>query len=288
MRPPFLRACLCLTASALLLGPLTVRAEGAFSASALRQGLAQAAPEQAASDMELPALGELLPPLPELPRGRVLLVLDGDSVRLADRRTIRLACIDAPDLGLSGPDRRAPEEHRKNFHVEPGTAEDDEPRPPRAVEQTHAAQAHDALRHRALRQAVTLLAPSSRKDPQGRLVCDVELDDGTSLSAYLVSRGLAYVVRDPDYPQEYADALLALQNRAMAERLGFWGTILDLEAARQPWIGSSETGLFYSSRDVRGQQIKPRLRVYFGTLLDAFAAGFAPASSRDFWPGVVR
>ena len=85
-------------------------------------------------------------------------------------------------------------------------------------------------------------------------MCDVLLEDGTSLSAFMVEHGFAYVVRDADFPREYVQMLLKLQARAMANRRGFWGVILSLEAAKHPWIGNTQTHLFYSSQDVRGQQ----------------------------------
>ncbi len=276
MRPPLALAALCLLLPAMLAADPACGADGSGAPS----------PAATAAAQERPALdlGRYLTPLELRPTSRVTLVLDGDTLRLADRRSVRLACIDAPDLALSPPLKVSGRDgKRKNFYVEPGTVED-RPEPPRASEQRFAAAAHGMLRSAALKRTVTLMAPSSRRDPQGRLVCDAVLDDGVSLSGLMVSRGLAYVVRDPEYPEDYLTALFQLQAEAIAARRGFWGVILSLEAARQPWIGSSESGLFYSSRDVRGQQIKPRLRVYFGTLLDAFSQGFAPASSRDFWP----
>lgn len=313
MRIPLSRVCLCLALSVLLSGPSEGRAEGSFSAFPLQTPLQpaqqsvrqpepqlshqpqrkpglQPAPVRDIPDLTLPEL----PPLPEQPAGRIMFILDGDSVRLADRRTIRLACIDAPDLALSSPyNPRFGELKRDNFYVVPGTVHEDPEQAeashstrqrPQAKEQMYAAEAKQKLVPLVLKERVTLRAPYSRKDTHGRLVADVVLDDGTSLSAFMVSMGLAFVVRDPDYPEDYVTSLLSLQRAAIAGHRGFWNILFALEASREPWIGNSETFLFYSSRDVRGQQIKPRLRVYFGTLLDAFLAGFAPARSRDFWP----
>lgn len=239
----------------------------------------------------------VLPDIPELeprPRAIVLQIPDGDTLRLTDRRVIRLACIDAPDLALSQPTLFTNQELREeNFHVEKdeetqakGTKKGQRSR--RHVEQYFAVEARDALRKLALKRHVTLRAEASRKDPQGRLLADVVLEDGTSLAAFLVENGFAYVVHDPHFPQGYLDALYALQQKAMQARRGFWGRILELEAARLPWTGNTETRLFYSGNDVRSQQIKPRLRMYFGTLLDAFSSGYAPARSRDFWPAADK
>ena len=96
--------------------------------------------------------------------------------------------------------------------------------------------------------------------------------------------GLAYVVFDRDFPPEYQEVLLKLQRRAMRARRGFWDRILGMEAAKRTYTGDRETKLFYAASDVRGLKVKPRMRVYFGNLLDAFNAGFAPARSTDFWP----
>ncbi len=225
-----------------------------------------------------------LPPLRTAPGGRVVLVPDGDTLRLADRRTVRLACIDAPDLAVSQP-TRFPEEdlRKKNFRLD-NAAGSEKPRRQAAEEQYFAREAQRALRGLCQGRTLTLRSPVAKKDRQGRLMADAVLPDGTSPAAAMVAQGLAYVVSDPDYPQAYVDALLRLQTEALSARRGFWGRILSLEAARQPWIGNTQTRLFYSGSDVRGQQIKPRQRLYFGTLLDAFSAGFAPAASRDFWP----
>lgn len=239
----------------------------------------------------------VLPDIPNLeprPRAIVLQIPDGDTLRLTDRRVIRLACVDAPDLALSQPTHFANQELREeNFRVEgenrkaAGDADKKALRRKdarRHVNQYFALEARDALRKLALKRHVTLRAKIRKKDPQGRLVADVVLENGTSLAAFLVENGFAYVVHDPDFPKGYLEALYALQHRAMQARRGFWGKILEIEAARLPWTGNTETRLFYSGNDVRSQQIKPRLRMYFGTLLDAFSSGYAPANSRDFWP----
>ena len=96
--------------------------------------------------------------------------------------------------------------------------------------------------------------------------------------------GLAYVVFDKDFSPKYQEVLLKLQRRAMRARRGFWDRILGMDAAKRTYTGDRETKLFYAASDVRGLKVKPRMRVYFGNLLDAFNAGFAPARSTDFWP----
>lgn len=257
--------------------------------------LALAAPVQAedmvlsapapTSEEELPALPDL-PLLAHRPKAIVVQVPEGDSLRLTDRRIIRLACIDTPDLALSRPTFFPHQELREeNFHVDEAAVEENsaERKLPR-VNQYFAVEARDALRRLAAKKHVILRAETPRKDPMGRLVADVVLEDGTSLAAFLVEHGFAYVVHDPAFPRAYHEALFALQLKAIQARRGFWGRILDLDAAHLPWVGNTETRLFYSGKDIRSQQIKPRLRMYFGTLLDAFSSGYAPVNARDFWP----
>ncbi len=234
-----------------------------------------------------------VPLLPHKPRAIVVQVPDGDTLRLTDRRIIRLACLDTPDLAFSRPTTFTHQELREeNFRADDTVVKEEakEARQARQkpVNQYFALEARDALRRLAAKKHVLLRAATSRKDPQGRLIADVLVEDGTSggtsLAAFLVEHGFAYVVHDPMFSRAYHEALYALQLKAIQARRGFWGVILELDAARLPWVGNTETRLFYSGNDVRSQQIKPRLRMYFGTLLDAFSSGYAPANSRDFWP----
>ena len=301
MRLPSLRALRACLLPCLLLSVLFVPAKSTLCASSPAEAPAKAsvnAPANAAADapadapeIAVPAAEEdgiphekLLPLLEKQPEGRVVMVLDGDTLRLADRRTIRLACIDAPDRSFSSPMYHANQGLREdNFQPARGSVRTEQ-RSFRGMEYKYAYEAYKELKKKALKQSVLLAAPKREKDPQGRLIADVILRDGTSLNSYLVANGLAYVVINPSYPKEYTDALVALQNKAIAEKCGFWDMLFSLEAARQPYTGNKATSLFYSGNDIRSQQIKPRLRVYFGTLMDAFMAGFAPASASDFWP----
>lgn len=104
----------------------------------------------------------------------------------------------------------------------------------------------------------------------------------------MVRSGCAYVVYDPDFPKAYQQDLLEQQTDAIHARRGFWSLILSGSAAGRTFTGDSATRLFYSSTDVRGLRLKPRMRVYFGNLLDAFSSGYAPARSTDFWPVNLR
>ena len=144
------------------------------------------------------------------------------------------------------------------------------------------------LQQTAAGKKVTLRAEKQEKDKQGRILCDLELGDGTTLSSRMVRSGCAYVVYDPDFPKAYQQNLLEQQTDAIHARRGFWSLILSGSAAGRTFTGDSATRLFYSSTDVRGLRLKPRMRVYFGNLLDAFSSGYAPARSTDFWPVNLR
>lgn len=285
MRFPLVRAASALLAASLVLGIFAGTREWSYAAPQQKGRTGSAAQTADSKDAGAAFPSTLLPALPRQAAGRVSYVLDGDTLRLADRRTIRLACIDAPDRAFSAPIKHADQELRTdNIQFSSGAKAAKSQKYIHGMEYQYAKEAYAELKKKALSQTVQILAPKVIKDRNGRLQADALLKDGTSLSAYMVANGLAYVVRDSAFPKEYIEALLALQSKAVSQQRGFWGMLLKLDAARKPWVGNSSTFLFYSSRDMRAQQIKPRLRVYFGTLMDAFLAGFSPASARDFWP----
>lgn len=238
--------------------------------------------------------GQVLPaPLARLPHGTVTHIIDGDTVRLADRRQVRLACIDAPDMEADPRNDRGIVVHadaarERNFRVEGAPAQEADEGKTAGGPQFFAATSRQVLVNILRGKRVTLLADRPKTDRHGRIVADLLLENGTSLSRQLVENGLAYLVHDDDFPEAYQEALLRGQQRAIASRSGFWAHLLSIEAARQPYTGSQETRLFYANHDVRARKIKPRKRVYFGNLMDAFSAGFAPARSTDFWPSARR
>ena len=245
---------------------------------------------------------DLPPVFRQRPSGVVAEALDGDTLKLKDGRIIRLACIDAPDLETSLTRSTKVTDSRdfrgRDFHAE-GAAEQKKKDAPSAragegrAKQERYAQYYAEISRRFLQQTaagkkVTLRAGKQEKDKQGRILCDLELGDGTTLSSRMVRSGCAYVVYDPDFPKAYQQDLLEQQTDAIHARRGFWSLILSGSAAGRTFTGDSATRLFYSSSDVRGLRLKPRMRVYFGNLLDAFSSGYAPARSTDFWPVNLR
>ena len=229
-----------------------------------------------------------LPPvLPGHAKGTVARAMDGDTLKLADGRMVRLACVDAPDL-VSSYSRDVIEKNRRDFR-ELNLRTEARPQSQGRENtsrfgQFYSVRSRKALAEAAAKKRVVLHAGALKRDRQKRIIADAVLEHGRSLSAHLVMNGLAYVVFDRDFPPEYQEVLLKLQRRAMRARRGFWDRILGMEAAKRTYTGDRETKLFYAASDVRGLKVKPRMRVYFGNLLDAFNAGFAPARSTDFWP----
>ena len=232
-----------------------------------------------------------LPPvLPGHAKGTVARAMDGDTLKLADGRPVRLACVDAPDL-VSSYSRDVIEKNRKDFRELNFRTEAKAQKAQQAAkEQTstlgqyYSVRSRKALAEAAAKKQVVLHAGTLKRDRQKRIIADAVLEHGRSLSAHLVMNGLAYVVFDKDFSPKYQEVLLKLQRRAMRARRGFWDRILGMDAAKRTYTGDRETKLFYAASDVRGLKVKPRMRVYFGNLLDAFNAGFAPARSTDFWP----
>ena len=196
-------------------------------------------------------------PLPK-PHGAVAKCFDGDTIKLTDRRTVRLAGIDAPEMdhGAEKP-------------------------------QYYARESFEQLSQLTRGKDVRLAAVDAKgKDHYGRVVADVLLPDGRSLSDIMVRNGAAFVYPHKDLDARFLERLRKLQQEAIADRRGMWAHILALPAAKKTYLGNRESSRFFPTDCPEVQQIKPRNRVFFGTLMDAFMAGYAPARACNFWPKV--
>ena len=196
-----------------------------------------------------------------LPRdeGIVAHCFDGDTVKLTDRRVIRLAGIDAPEL----------------------------PRD-RAKAQFYAREARQELVRLAQGKKVRLVAAGEKgvKDPYGRIVADLLLENGQSLSALMVRRGAAFFYPHKEQGGDVQKRLLELQRKSIVDRTGLWARLFSLPLALNNYIGNRASSRFFPADCPEVQHVKPRNRVYFGTLMDAFLAGYAPARICLFWPSV--
>lgn len=195
------------------------------------------------------------PPLPQ-PLGFVANCFDGDTLKLTDRRVVRLAGIDAPELAKG--DRKG---------------------------QLFAREARAQLTALAQGQQVKLLqAGVKHRDLHGRILAEVLLPDGQSLNEIMVHNGAAYFYPHRDLSPQLQERLRNLQHEAIAERRGMWGFLLSQPVAKNTYLGNKESLRFFPSDCAEAQSIRPRNRVYFGNLMDAFMAGYAPARVCPFWP----
>lgn len=192
------------------------------------------------------------------PYGAVAKCFDGDTLKLTDRRTVRLAGIDSPEMdhGTEAP-------------------------------QYYAREALERLSQLTRGRNVRLVAVDAKgRDHYGRLVADVVLPDGRSLSEDMIRNGAAFVYPHKDLEPKFQERLRTLQHEAIADRRGMWAYILSQPAAKKTYLGNRESMRFFPTDSAVVQQIKPRNRVFFGTLMDAFMAGYAPARPVTFWPKV--
>ena len=211
----------------------------------------QAAP----STQTIPSPGPDAPPLPQ-PLGFVATCFDGDTLKLTDRRVVRLAGIDAPELAKG--DRKG---------------------------QLFAREARGQLTTLTQGQQVKLLqAGVKHRDLHGRILAEVLLPDGRSLNEIMVRDGAAYFYPHRDLSPQLQERLRNLQHEAIAERRGMWGFLLSQPVAKNTYLGNKESLRFFPSDCAEAQKIRPRNRVYFGNLMDAFMAGYAPARICPFWP----
>lgn len=114
------------------------------------------------------------------------------------------------------------------------------------------------------------------KDHYGRIVADVILPDGHSLSDTMVRNGAAFVYPHTEQSAHFQERLRKLQHEAIAARRGMWAHILTLPAAKKTYLGNRESMRFSPQTAQRCSTSNPET-AYFGTLMDAFMAGYAPA-----------
>lgn len=193
---------------------------------------------------------------PAHPDGVVAWCFDGDTIKLKDRRIVRLAGIDAPET-----------EHK------------DSPA------QYYSRQSKLELMNLVRGKTVSLVFPGiSGKDRHGRMVAEVLLPDGQSVNELMVARGAAFFYPHQDLGPEFQEKLRQAQADAISARAGMWEHMLDLPLAHDTYVGNKQSLRFFPASCPAAQRINPRNREHFGTLMDAFLAGYAPARICVFWP----
>lgn len=190
------------------------------------------------------------------PDGTVAHCFDGDTLKLRDRRVVRLAGIDAPELGRG-----------------------------QAQPQYYAREAKAELERLAKgRQVLLRAAGENDHDRHGRLVAEAILEDGQSLNDLMVASGAAFFYPHRDLGPAFQEHLRELQAQAIHERRGLWAHLLSLPLAHETYVGNRASLRFFPVNCPEARHIKPRNRIHFGTLMDAFLAGYAPARVCVFWP----
>lgn len=188
--------------------------------------------------------------------GAAAYCFDGDTFKLKDRRIARLAGIDAPEVA-----------HREQ------------------PAQYYAKEAKQALISLIKGKEVNLEFPGVKsRDHYGRLIVDVQLPDGSSVNEQMIERGAAFFYPHKDLGPEFQERLRALQAEAIEERRGMWDKLLSMPVANMHYIGNRASLRFFPADCPEAQRIKPRNRVNFGNLMDAFLAGYGPARICPFWP----
>lgn len=186
-------------------------------------------------------------------RGRVVAVIDGDTLTVSGNRTVRLCGVDAPEIGRKG----AP----SGFF---------------AVEAARRLQ--ELVKGRAVR------VDRVSEDRYGRTVGIVWLDNDSSINEKMVAEGLAYYYYHSDIPESLRERLLSAQRTAILQRVGFWPEVLSVMDTRGPFIGNRRSRRFHT-RDCRsGRQVSARNVYRFETAEEAFSSGYSPARHCSAWP----
>ena len=189
-------------------------------------------------------------------RVRVEKVLDGDTVVLDGGERLRLRGIDAPEVGHKG-----------------------------APGQYYGREATDALAVLVAGKTIALDRDELGRDRYGRLVGLARLGNGRLVNLAMIEQGAAFVYPHPsDKDRELAGRLLAAQARAMAEGQGFWPEVLGSSGARAGFVGTKNSRRFHDPSCAQGRTINAANRVFFSSLREAFAAGYAPARECTPWP----
>jgi endonuclease YncB( thermonuclease family) len=134
--------------------------------------------------------------LPALGSARIARVIDGDTVRLDDGRTVRLVGVSAPELN--------PERSRRGI-VEP-----------------FAREAKAALERLVRGRSVILRAGETPRDRFNRVLAHLVTADGVWVQGALLREGAVMVYTFPDN-RALADEMLALEEEARRAERGLWG-----------------------------------------------------------------
>ena len=211
----------------------------------------------------LAVLAPALCPTPTLAEElRVAKVLDGDTLRLTDGRTLRLAGIDTPEQGRgTQPDQ---------FHARESTA----------LARRLAHDARITLRPVSGGPDNSTDGGTGARDKYARLLGEAILPDGSSLNERMVAEGAAWVYWHKGLNGAFLQRLLAVQREAIRQERGMWRGLLRHEAARKAYVGNSASRRFFPADSAEAQRVRGNRRAVFSSLAAAFEAGYAPGRTR--------
>ena len=174
---------------------------------------------------------------------RVRFVIDGDTIVLADGRTVRYIGIDAPEIDHDGRGGEPFGDEARRFNE-------------KLVEGS----------------PVRLEFDRERRDRYGRLLAHVFTADGRSVAEAILAAGLAHVL--PKKPNlKHGRRLLDVQRLAMERGVGKWK---NGQGAGEAYLGNRNSMRFHRPDCPFALRIAQRHRVSFDSRYAAFYAGYAP------------
>jgi endonuclease YncB( thermonuclease family) len=186
------------------------------------------------------AAGEPSLPLADLKalgQSRVVTVIDGDTLRLADGREVRLVGIQAPKLPLGRPD----------FPTWPLADE-----------------AKRALVTLTQGRTLALFSGGAAMDRHGRTLAQLRRDDGLWIQAALIQAGMARAYSFPDN-RALATELLSYEREAREARRGIWADPFYRVRTPEELGGAVDSFQLVEGRVVAADKPKSRLYLNFGS-----------------------
>ena len=177
---------------------------------------------------------------------RVRWVADGDTIFLQDGRHIRIIGINAPEVA------------HKEHSAEP-----------------FGDTAKNALENLVMHRLVRLEWDDVRWDHYGRSLAHAFDQKNHLLSRMMVAKGLAHVLYQKDN-HRYFKILLKTQQKAMAEKKGFWKAFRFLQKNKR-YIGNKRSLRFHAPHCLEAKKIYWKNRAKIATAWSAFKQGYAPA-----------
>jgi micrococcal nuclease len=176
--------------------------------------------------------------------GTVKAVFDGDTIALDNGEKVRYLGVDAPEI--------ANRDH-------PG--------------ECYGEQASRINQELVLHRRVTLEYQGESRDRYGRWLAYVFLEDGRCVNLELVGRGAACVDGAREGFGRFQE-FLAVQRRAIRERIGMWASC-QVESESH-YLGNRASHIFHRPTCPFGRQVGKNNQVRFRGRLEAFEQGFRP------------